>query len=231
MIVAIDGPVGVGKSTVARAVAEQMGFLHIDTGAMYRALALRCLEEDLDPDDPQAMGEMAAFTQVRLEPSPRGPKVHLNSHDVTEAIRSPEVTALVSKVSAHPGLREIVVHRQRLMAEHGSVVMEGRDIGTVVFPRADVKIYLDASLDARVRRRAGDYEARGTPWSFEEIRQSVLARDDYDRNREVSPLRVADDALVVDTTDLSFEEVVARIVKIIRDKIREKRSAEKKRKG
>ncbi len=227
MIVAIDGPVGVGKSTVARAVAERTGFLHIDTGAMYRALALRCIEDDLDPDDPQAMGEMAAFSQVRLEPSPTGPKVFLESQDVTDTIRSAEVTALVSRVSAHAGLREIVVHRQRLLAEAGSVVMEGRDIGTVVFPRADVKIYLDACLDTRVKRRAGDYEARGTPWSFEEIRKSIVARDDYDKGREVSPLRVAEDALVLDTSELSFEEVVARIVKIIRDKIREKRLTEK----
>jgi cytidylate kinase len=223
MIVAIDGPVGVGKSTVARAVARRLGLLHIDTGAMYRALAWRCIEEDLNPDDPKQMRDLAERTYIRLEPSPTGPKVFCGAVDVTEVIRTPEVTSIVSKVSAHKGLREVVVEAQRGMGESGSVVMEGRDIGTVVFPHADVKIFLDANLDARVRRRASDYEAKGIPWSFEEIRKSVLARDDRDKNREASPLKVSDDAIVVDTSGLDFEEVVAQVVKIIRNEIRKKR--------
>lgn len=223
MIVAIDGPVGVGKSTVARAVARQLGLLHIDTGAMYRALAWRCLEEDLAADDPLQMADLARRTRIRLEPSPAGPKVFCNDIDVTDIIRSPEVTALVSQVSAHAGLREIVVEAQRQMGLSGSVVMEGRDIGTVVFPNADVKLYLEAGLEARVRRRAKDFEAKGTPWSYDEIRQSIIARDEYDKNREVSPLRVAEDAIVLDTTDLDFEAVVAEVVRIIRHHLSEKK--------
>ena len=223
MIVAIDGPVGVGKSTVARAVARQLGLLHIDTGAMYRALAWRCLEEDLAAEDPLQMTELARGTQIRLEPSPAGPKVFCNDTDVTDVIRSPEVTSLVSQVSAHPGLREIVVEAQRQMGKTGSVVMEGRDIGTVVFPNADVKLYLEAGLEARVRRRAKDFEAKGTPWSYDEIRQSIIARDEYDKNREFSPLRVAEDAIVLDTTDLDFEAVVAEVVRIIRHHLSEKK--------
>lgn len=224
MIVAIDGPVGVGKSTVARAVARQLGLLHIDTGAMYRALAWRCLEEDLSADDPSAMTALAQKTTIRLEPSPTGTKVYCNENEVTDVIRSPEVTSLVSRVSAHAGLREIVVSSQRLMGTSGSVVMEGRDIGTVVFPNADVKIYLEASLEARVRRRARDFEAEGTPWSNDEIRQSIIARDEFDKNRKVSPLRVAENALVLDTSDLDFESVVAEVVRIVRQHLSEKKS-------
>jgi cytidylate kinase len=224
MIVAIDGPVGVGKSTVARAVARQLGLLHIDTGAMYRALAWRCLEEDLAADDPGQMADLARRTQISLVPSPAGPKVFCNDHDVTDIIRSPEVTALVSQVSAHAGLREIVVDAQRQMGASGSVVMEGRDIGTVVFPNADVKLYLEAKLEARVRRRAKDFEAKGTPWSYDEIRQSILARDEYDKNREVSPLRVAQDAIVLDTTDLDFDAVVVEVVNLIRHHLSEKKT-------
>ncbi len=224
MIITIDGPVGVGKSTVARAVACQLGLLHIDTGAMYRALAWRCLEEDLASDDPHQMADLARRTQIRLVPSPAGPKVFCNEIDVTGIIRSPEVTALVSQVSAHAGLREIVVNAQRQMGAAGSVIMEGRDIGTVVFPNADVKLYLDAGLEARVRRRAKDFEAKGIPWSYDEIRQSILARDEYDKNREISPLRVAKDAIVLDTTDLDFDAVVAEVVRIIRQHLSKKKS-------
>jgi cytidylate kinase len=216
MIVAIDGPVGVGKSTVARAVARQLGILHIDTGAMYRALAFRCLEEDLDPLNEVQMTALAERNTVLLEPSPSGPKVICNGQDVSDEIRLPEVTALVSQVSAHAGLREVVVAAQREMGRLGSVIMEGRDIGTVVFPQADVKIYLDAALEARVKRRARDLEERGIPWSYEETRQSIIARDYYDKNRPVSPLKIAEDAIVVDTTHLEFDEVVAEIVRIIR---------------
>lgn len=219
MIVAIDGPVGVGKTTVARAVAERLGFVHIDTGAMYRALALRCLEDDLDPDDAVAMGDLAKREPICMELSPEGLRVYIHGEDVSDEIRSPEVTALVSRVSAHAGLREVVVAQQREMGATGNVVMEGRDIGSVVFPQADVKIYLDATLDSRVKRRAGDFETKGIPWSFEEIRQSIVARDEYDRTRKVSPLRVADDALVLDSSDLTFDQVVGRMIEIIRERM------------
>ncbi len=191
---------------------------------MYRALALRCLEEDLSPENPNEMADLARRTEVRLVPSPTGPKVFCNNTDVTDAIRSHEVTALVSQVSAHAGLREVVVNTQRQMGALGSVVMEGRDIGTVVFPNADVKLYLEAGLEARVRRRAQDFEAKGIPWSYDEIRQSIIARDEYDKNREVSPLCVAEDAIVLDTTNLEFDAVVAEVVRLIRQHLAEKKN-------
>ena len=139
MIVSIDGPVGVGKTSVAKAVAHQLGLLHIDTGAMYRALAWKALEKDLDPGDPKAMTELAEQTRIHLENSPEGPRVYCDGTDVTEEIRSPDVTSIVSQVSAHEGLRHQVVEQQRRLGEQGSVIMEGRDIGSVVFPDADAK--------------------------------------------------------------------------------------------
>lgn len=224
MIVAIDGPVGVGKSRVASAVARRVGLLHIDTGAMYRALALKCLEEDLDPTDGQAMTQMARRTRIRLEPSPGGSRVFCDDQEVTEMIRTPEISGLVSKVSVHQGLREVVVEYQRHLGQQGSVIMEGRDVGTVVFPHADVKLFLDADLETRVKRRAAEYESRGVPWSKDEIRQSILARDESDTQREISPLRVADDAIVLDTSNLSFDEVVDQVVSLIRSRIGERKT-------
>lgn len=225
MIVSIDGPVGVGKTSVAKAVAKRLGLLHIDTGAMYRALAWKSLEEDLDPDDPKAMTDLAARTLIRLENSPQGFKVYCDRTDVTEEIRSPDVTAVVSQVSAHQGLREQVVNQQRKLGVGGSVIMEGRDIGSVVFPNADVKVYLDASIDARTDRRLKELEAKGVPCSFEEIRQSVEKRDRFDSTREVSPLTIPEGAVVVDTSNLSFDEVVEKIVAMVREGIRRKKKA------
>jgi cytidylate kinase len=224
MIVAIDGPVGVGKSTVAREVAKRLGLLHIDTGAMYRALAWKCLEEDLDCANPATMTELARRTRVDLEPSPEGPRVFCDGIDVSGPIRSPEVSSLVSEVSTHAGLREVVVNRQREMGDAGSVVMEGRDIGTVVFPQADVKVYLDASVESRVRRRTQDFESKGIPCSHEEVRKNLLHRDHIDSTRETSPLRVAEDASVIDTSDLSFEEVVQAVVDRVRETLAKRRA-------
>jgi len=225
MIVAIDGPVGVGKSTVADAVARRLGLLHIDTGAMYRALAWKCLEEDLDPGDEKALSELARRTQIHLEPSPGGPRVFCDGLEVSGLIRTPEINALVSKVSAWPGLRQVVVEYQRLLGRQGSVIMEGRDIGTVVFPQADVKLYLNADLETRVARRAAEDESRGLPWSKDEIRQSILERDEADSHREASPLRIAEDAIELDTSNLPFNEVVDKVVKVIRSRICERKDS------
>ncbi|MCA9424416.1 MAG: (d)CMP kinase [Candidatus Omnitrophica bacterium] len=225
MIVSIDGPVGVGKTSVAKAVAQHLGLLHIDTGSMYRALAWKCLEQDLDPDDPQAMATLAEETEVLLQNSPEGPKVFCDDHDVTDEIRSPEVTSVVSQVSAHEGLRHHVVEQQRKLGDQGSVIMEGRDIGSVVFPSADVKIYLDGSLEARTNRRLKELESKGVPCSFEEIRQTVEDRDREDMNRRVSPLTIPEGAQVIDTSHLTFSQVVDRIVETVRAAIRTKRFA------
>ena len=224
MIVSIDGPVGVGKTSVAKAVAHQLGLLHIDTGAMYRALAWKALEKDLDPGDPKAMTELAEQTRIHLENSPEGPRVYCDGTDVTEEIRSPDVTSIVSQVSAHEGLRHQVVEQQRRLGEQGSVIMEGRDIGSVVFPDADAKIYLDASVEARTERRLRELESKGIPCSFEEIHRTVEERDHLDRTREVSPLVIPESAKVIDTSNMTFNEVVEKVVRVVRDVIRRKKA-------
>ena len=218
MIIAIDGPVGVGKSTVARAAAEKLGFLHIDTGAMYRVLAWRCLQDGKPPDDSDAMTELAEQTTIRFENSEKKLRVFCGETEVTEPIRDPEVTAIVSQVSAHPGLRDIVVKHQREMGRAGNVVMEGRDIGTVVFPDAEIKIYLDGDLDIRAQRRAQDFKASGVPYTVDDIKKSIAERDRKDKSRETSPLKVADGATILDTTKLTVDEVVARIVQFAQDR-------------
>jgi len=220
MIVALDGPVGVGKTSVARSVARRLGLLHIDTGAMYRALAWRCLEEDLDPKDPAAMTGLAERTLVSLEPAPDGPRVFCNMVDVTEAIRAPEVSALVADVSSHPGLRKVVVQMQRSLGRSGSVIMEGTDIGTVVFPNADVKVFLDAGEEARVKRRTSEFESKGIPYSHQEVRDSIVERDKRERRQGKDGPRIAPDALRLDTSELDFEEVVSRVIRLIRRTIR-----------
>lgn len=223
MIVSIDGPVGVGKTSVAKSVAQHLGLLHIDTGAMYRALAWKCLEEDLDPQDPDCMTALAQRTEIHLENSPGNLKVFCDRTDVTEEIRTAEVTSIVSDVSAHEGLRQHVVTQQRKLGEQGSVLMEGRDIGSVVFPNADVKIYLDATVEARTNRRLKELESKGIPCSFEEIRQTVEQRDHLDRTRKISPLTIPEGALVIDTSHLGFDQVVDQIVGIVHDALRRKK--------
>ncbi|MGH2905364.1 MAG: (d)CMP kinase [Solirubrobacterales bacterium] len=199
MIIAIDGPAGAGKSTVARAVAEAMGATYLDSGAMYRVIAWRCGVDDLDPV------ESALQTRIGL-----GATVTANGLDVTEAIRSPEVTARASEVAAIPGVRARLVQKQReLLFGGGDWVAEGRDIGTVVAPDAELKIFLTASEEARAARRAHELGL-----DAEEVQGAQAERDRRDATRDYSPLKAADDAVQVDTTDLSIEQVVARIVEL-----------------
>ncbi len=226
MIVSIDGPVGVGKTSIAKAAGQQLGLLHIDTGAMYRALAWKCLEEDLDPQDPAAMTDLSIRTEVHLENSPKGLKVFCDGTEVTEEIRSAEVTSTVSHVSSHAGLRQHVVSQQRQLGERGSVIMEGRDIGSVVFPDADVKIYLDATVEARTLRRLKELESKGVPCSFEEIRQTVEQRDHLDKTRSNSPLTIPEEATVIDTSQLSFNQVVEKIMETVRASLRKRKKAD-----
>ncbi len=225
MIVSIDGPVGVGKTSVAKAVAQKLGLLHIDTGAMYRALAWKCLEEDLDPQNAEEMKDLSTRTEIRLESSPGGLKVFCDHSDVTDEIRSADVTSIVSQVSAHEGLRSHVIDQQREIGVDGNVIMEGRDIGSVVFPNADVKVYLDASLDARTDRRLKEFESKGIPCSFEEVRQTVQQRDQTDRTRPISPLTTPPGSTVIDTSDLNLDQVVEAIVHIVRETIRKRKTA------
>lgn len=221
MIVAIDGPAGSGKSTVARAVARDCGFTYLDTGAMYRSVALAALEQGVDLDDARALEELARATDVVFGRDEQGGQtVFAAGREVTAAIRTPEVDAVVSKVSLVPGVRAVMVGRQRAIAgQGGDAVAEGRDIGTVVFPEAEVKVFLTASAQTRAHRRADQNRARDAAGAEQVDEGSVLAaiveRDRIDSSRASSPLVEAEDAVQIDSSDLSIEEVVARVEALI----------------
>jgi cytidylate kinase len=208
-VIAIDGPAGAGKSTIARRVAERLGYTYIDTGAMYRAVALWAQRQNIDLADAHRLEQLALAAEIELLP---GRKVILNGEDVSDAIRTPEVSSGASKVAAIGIVRAALVARQRQIAESTSVVMEGRDIGTVVFPDARVKIFLDADPSERVRRRAGEQQEI----SAGELAQQLAARDERDRQRSESPLVQAPDATYLDSTGLTEEEVEEAILRLVR---------------
>jgi cytidylate kinase len=214
VVIAIDGPAGAGKSTIARLIAAKLGFTFVDSGAMYRAIALWALREGLNLNEHHKMEQLAVAADIALEPA--GPGVRLNSEDVTAAVRTPEVTAAASRVAAIPGVRRALVEKQRALSAVTSVVMEGRDIGTVVFPHADVKIYLDADPAERARRRTRDM---GEDVSSGEVAEQIRERDERDRSRPEAPLTQAPDAVYVDSTGLSLEETEQAVLKIVREKI------------
>jgi cytidylate kinase len=230
LIIAIDGPAGAGKSTVARHLAAHFGLLNLETGAMYRAFALKALRSRIDPDDAAGLQRLARTTEIALEPTPAGNRVLVDGEEVTDRIRDPEITQAASRVSVHPAIRAWMVDLQREMGKAGGVVMEGRDIGTVVFPDADIKFFLDASPEARGQRR---YEQAAGPISMaasadgmspaevtpEAIKQELRERDERDRNRAQSPLRPAPDAIVIDSTSLSLDQVLDRIESVVNGKL------------
>jgi CMP/dCMP kinase len=209
MVIAIDGPAGAGKSTVARALAQRLGFTYLDSGAMYRCVALAGIEAGADLDDGAATGELAASLAIGLD----GERVELDGRDVSAAIRSPEVTDASSRVSVHPAVREAMVARQRQLVAAGRYVAEGRDIGTVVSPEAPLKVFLTASPEERARRRAEQ-----TGEGLEPVLAAQRERDARDEGREHSALRAAEDAVELDTTGLALEEVVDRVVTLARQR-------------
>jgi cytidylate kinase len=218
LIIAIDGPAGAGKSTVARVVAARLGYLYIDTGAMYRSVALKALWEGLDLWDGEALTAAAALAEIRLDTTDGATRVWLDDQEVTREIRSPAVTEAASRVSTVAGVREAMVRQQRRWGEAGGVVMEGRDIGTVVFPHADLKIFLDASPEERARRRVAELAAEGGTGSPETIAQQMVARDTRDSRREASPLTRAPDAVLLATDGLTSDDVVERVLELARQK-------------
>ena len=218
LIIAIDGPSGAGKSTVAKSLARRLGYTYIDTGAMYRAVALRAKEKGLTVKDEETLSGLASCLMVTLSTVNGETRILCDGQDITQAIRSPEISLLASDISKHPGVREALVRMQRAMGSRGGVVLEGRDIGTVVFPGADVKFYLDARAEERARRRHRELVAKGTEVDFEETLQDVLRRDENDMGRSLSPLRKAEDAEVLDSTSLSVEEVVEAMMRRIMEK-------------
>jgi cytidylate kinase len=210
-VIAIDGPSGAGKGTVARAVAEALGYRHVDSGAMYRAVGWKALEAGLDLEDEGAVAEMAEQSRISVSVS----AVTIDGIDVTRAIRTPRIDVAAAAVARLPRVRAVLVDRQRQMGTAGGIVMEGRDIGTVVFPRADVKIYLDAEPAERARRRAAD-PAHAGPVAVADVATALTARDEIDRTRTASPLYAAPDAFVVDTTGKAVDDVVKDVMAIVR---------------
>lgn len=225
-IIAIDGPAGAGKSTLARHLAEHFGLLNLETGAMYRAFALKAILHDEDFDDPEALARLARDTEITLQADRASNRVYLDGEDVTERIRDGDVTQGASRVSVHPNIRTWMVDLQRDLGRRGGVVMEGRDIGTVVFPDADVKVFLDASPEARSQRRYEQNASSAAQGHAQADQASVLQalreRDDRDRNRANSPLRPAPDAIVIDSTSLTLDQVLGRIEEIVRPLLAER---------
>lgn len=221
MIVAIDGPSGAGKSTVAKAVAKELGFSCLDTGAMYRAVAWRALEDGIALDDSEGCSRVAqakeiSFGHVEGDPVPR--RVFIDGVEVTDEIRTARIDRSVSSVAAHPGVREALVDQQRRIGSAGDYVIEGRDIGSVVFPNAEVKVFLTASDEERARRRVEQNLQRGLgSTDYEEVLGDIVRRDERDSSRETSPLIAAEDAVVVDSTGRGVDEVIAAIVSLARE--------------
>jgi cytidylate kinase len=212
MIIAIDGPAGSGKSTISARLAVELGFQLIDTGALYRCVTLRALRESVDTSNGAALGQLAVGLPVRFEFREGRNRVWLGEEDVSEAIRTADVGASASKVSAHPEVRAALLGLQRTLGRTRDSVMEGRDIGTVVFPDADRKVFLTASLAERAHRRWAEF---GLSMPLDEVQRQIAERDERDATREVAPMRQADDAIVVDTTGLSLDEVVLRLKAIV----------------
>jgi cytidylate kinase len=218
-VIAIDGPAGAGKSTLAAHLARRFGFLNLETGAMYRALALKAIENDLPFDDENALMELAEYTRVALEPQAEGNRVVLDGVDVSRRVRDADVTEAASRVSVHPKLRAWMVVQQRKLGEKGGVVMEGRDIGTAVFPDAEVKIFLDAAPEVRGNRRYRQRAPELAKVTEESVLREMRERDERDRNRVESPLRPAADAVVLDSTAMTLEQVLTEAEAVVRSHV------------
>jgi CMP/dCMP kinase len=219
LVIAIDGPAGSGKSTIAARLAKKLGYVNLESGAMYRALALTAMEQNVSLDDAEALRRLAESTTIRLEPRGEGNRVLLDGRDVSQRIREADVTAAASRVSMHPPVRRLMVARQCELGKDGGVVMEGRDIGTAVFPNAEVKIFLDADASIRAERRLRQNGSHSTE-EKEKVLAELVARDQRDRTRSTSPLVPATDAVILDTTHKSIDEVVAEVEEIVKKVVR-----------
>ncbi len=217
MIIAIDGPAGAGKSTIAKLLAKKLGFLYIDTGAMYRALTLKTIEHNIPATNEEAVISMAKDTSLELTNELNGTiKVFLDGIDVSAAIREMRITKLVSDISRIPGVRDILVQLQRKMGRQKNSILDGRDIATVVFPDADKKFYLDAAPGERARRRHKELQEMGKNVTLDDVQNDLINRDTIDSTRKVAPLKKADDAVYIDTTNMSIDEVVDTLLKAIK---------------
>lgn len=217
--IAIDGPAGAGKSSVAKAAAKALGFIYVDTGALYRTVGLYMLQHGVDPEDLTAVENALKDITVDMKHEEDGQHMYLCGEDVTDRIRTPEVSMAASDFSKIPVVRSFLLSTQTNMAERYDVLMDGRDIGTVVLPNAQVKIFLTASAEERARRRCLELEQKGQPEPYEEILADIKKRDDQDMNRETAPLKPAEDSVLLDTSDLDFEGSVNKLLEIVRERM------------
>ena len=218
--IAIDGPAGAGKSTLARRLARELGFLYVDTGAIYRTVALAVLRAGADPADDAQVSELLGKLDIRMDYGPDGEqRMFLDGEDVSQAIREHRVSGFTSKVSAIPAVRDFLLDVQRRQAREHDVVMDGRDIGTVVLPQADVKIFLTAAAEARARRRLLELQQRGQQADFDTILHDIILRDEQDEHRPIAPLRRAEDAVLLDTTQLNLEQSLQQLLHLVKEKI------------
>lgn len=223
-IVAIDGPAGSGKGTITKKVGEKLGLINIDTGAMFRCVTLNMIQEKVTLEEEEKIKEILKNIKIDLK---ENEEVFLNGINVSQKIREEEVTKMVSPVSVLPMVREKMLILQREMAKGKNVIMEGRDIGTVVFPKANVKIYLDASPEERARRRVKQNQEKGMESSYEEVLKNIMERDKRDLSREIAPLKQAEDAIYIDSSDMTIDEVVDKIIKIIQEKCKDGKEEKK----
>ena len=219
--VAIDGPSGAGKSSLARRCAAELGLLYVDTGAIYRTVGLAALRRGVDPKKEEAVAAILPELEIGMGYEEGEQRMYLNGEDVSREIRMPEISMYASDVSAHAAVRSFLLEMQRKLARENCVIMDGRDIGTVVLPEAKLKIYLTASPEARAERRMKELQAKGVEQPYEEVLRDIIQRDEQDMNREVAPLRQAEDAVLVDTTELDFDQSFELLCSIIRQRMEE----------
>lgn len=217
--VAVDGPAGAGKSSISKIVAKKLGYLYIDTGAMYRSVTWAVLHNHIDVNNQKAVEALLPELDLTMEASDDTCKVFIAGQDVTDFIRTPQVNNAVSIVASYKGVRQYLVERQRLMAEAGGVILDGRDIGSVVLPNAELKIYLTASVEARAMRRYLEVKGTVNEQTLEDIKDSVMQRDDMDKNRKESPLIQVEDAVLVDSSEMTFDETVEHILHLVQERI------------
>lgn len=217
--VAVDGPAGAGKSSISKIVAKKLGYLYIDTGAMYRSVTWAVLHNHIDVNNQKAVEALLPELDLTMEASDDSCKVFIAGQDVTDFIRTPQVNNAVSIVASYKGVRQYLVERQRLIAEAGGVILDGRDIGSVVLPNAELKIYLTASVEARAMRRYLEVKGTVNEQTLEDIKESVMQRDDMDKNRKESPLIQVEDAVLVDSSEMTFDETVEHILHLVQERI------------
>jgi len=217
--IAIDGPAGSGKSTTAREVAKRLQYIYIDSGAMYRAVTLKAINLRIPTTESEKIAHIAAGVSIQFKPNQSGTLIFMDGKDISDAIRTPNVNNQINPVAANPEVRKILVRKQQDLGKNGGIVMDGRDIGTVVFPDAELKVYMQASAEERARRRLFEFESKGISIGFEEVLEEIQVRDNADLSRAYGPLKIAADAVIIDTTDLTIQDQIQKVYELALAKI------------